>query len=257
MEKVEKRQNEIRNILGTVDKLSVEELAERLHVTGATIRSDLRNMESRHEIYRSHGLVSLVRIHIQEQDIQDKIFINAEDKNTIGTEAAKLVAENDTLLMTSGTTIEAMARHIRPQGNLTVVTPSVSVALTMAHAKNVDVYMLGGHLHHNSLSTKDEYTLRGLENVTCNKMFLSCDGLDFGSGVVTATIEEARLTARMMASASRIILLADSSKFGKVGLGRICKISNIDVLVTDAGISESMLKRIEEAGVTVVIASEK
>ena len=88
MSKFQDRQAEIRNLLSTSERISVEELASRLEVTGATVRKDLREMEARHEVSRSRGMVSLVRPHIVDQDVQDKIFINAEQKNAIGAAAA-------------------------------------------------------------------------------------------------------------------------------------------------------------------------
>lgn len=80
MNKVEERQRKIKDILGVVESVSTEELAERLKVTGATIRKDLRDMESRHEIFRNRGMVSLARKLIVDRDITEKIFINAEKK---------------------------------------------------------------------------------------------------------------------------------------------------------------------------------
>lgn len=254
MGKIENRQSDIRNILSTVENMSVEALAERLLVTGATIRKDLKDMEARHEVSRSRGLVSLVRPHIVDLDVQDKIFINAESKNAIGTMAAALIRENDSIMMTSGTTIEAMARHVVAKGYLNVLTPSMAVALTLTQKKGVEVFVLGGHLNHNSLSVRDEYSIRGLDNTSCTKLFLSCDGLDFNSGVMTAMLEEARLTAHMIAVAPTTILLADSSKVGMTGFGKICRLKDIDMLITDPGMPEGVRHRLELEGIRVIIA---
>lgn len=254
MGKIQDRQSDIRNLLATVESMSVESLSERLQVTGATIRKDLRDMEARHEVSRSRGLVSLVRPHIVDLDVQDKIFINAESKNAIGKAAAALISENDSIMMTSGTTIEAMARHVVAKGTLNVLTPSLAVALTLTQKKNIEVFVLGGHLNHNSLSVRDEYSIQGLKNTSCTKMFLSCDGLNFGSGVLTAMLEEARLTAHMIEAAPQTILLADSSKFGMTGFGKICRINDIDIIVTDAGINGITRHRLEQEGIRVIVA---
>ena len=254
MNKVQERRQAICDLLSTVESIPVETLAERLQVTGATIRADLRDLESRHEIYRSRGQVSLVRPHITDLDIQEKIFINAEQKNRIGSAAAGMIGADDAILMTSGSTIDAMARQVEARGSLHVVTPSVGVALTLARKPGVEVMILGGTLIRKSLSVRDNYTIEGLKHVSCTKLFLSCDGLDLRSGVITAFIEEARMTRAMMGAAAKVILLADSSKIGKTGYGKICDLSDIDVLVTDDGIPDAVRRRFEAVGVGVVIA---
>lgn len=254
MNKIKDRQEEIKNLLSIKEEMSVAALAEHFNVTGATIRTDLREMEARNEISRSKGLVSLVRPHVVNLSVKEKIFINAEQKNKIGAFAASMVQNRDFIIMTSGTTIEAMARQITPKEHLDVVTPSVSVALTLAQKSGVDIYTLGGKLQTTSLSVRDSYSLLGLENVFASKLFLSCDGFDISTGVITATIEEARLTKAMMNVSNQIILLADSSKLGKTGLGHICDIKDIDILVTDSDIPERTRETLENMGVHVEFA---
>ena len=97
MNKVEERQKKIKDILGIVESISTETLAERMNVTGATIRKDLRDMESRHEIIRNRGQVSLARKLIVDRDIMEKIFINADKKNIIGAAAAELITPGDSI----------------------------------------------------------------------------------------------------------------------------------------------------------------
>jgi DeoR family transcriptional regulator of aga operon len=78
------------------------------------------------------------------------------------------------------------------------------------------------------------------------------DGFDPDYGITTSTIEEAVLSRRMMAAASKIIVLADSSKFGQHGFGRVCSIEEIDVVITDTDIAPEMIKIIEEAGIELI-----
>ncbi len=257
MKKVEQRQKAIKDLLSTTEFLTVESLAQTLCVTGATIRKDLREMESRYEIYRSRGLVSLARPRIIDKSINEKIFIHADEKKYIGAAAAAMIGENDAVLITSGSTIDAMARQIEANGSLSVVTTSIGVALALSQKPDVEVVILGGRLVKNSLSVRDSYSIQGLKNISCTKLFFSCDGLDVGSGVITAFVEEARMTAAMMSAATRRILLADSSKIGKTGLGKICDISDVDVLITDPGIPWSVRQEFEKMGVSVVIAGEE
>lgn len=256
MKKVEDRHKAIKDLLSTSESINVETLAEMLGVTGATIRKDIREMEEKHELFRSKGYVSLSRPRIIDLNINEKIFINAEQKKSIGKAAAELIGNDDSILITSGSTIDAFSRQIEAKGHLNVVTTSIGVALALSQKDNIDVMILGGRLVRNSLSVRDNYSIQGLENISCTKLFFSCDGLDLRSGVITAFVDEARMTAAMMKAASSVILLADSAKIGKTGMGKICELRDVDILVTDSGISHSVRQEIERAGVHVIIADQ-
>ena len=232
----------------------VNDISEQLGVSGATIRKDLRILESQHLLYRNHGSASLMTPKVVDLPVQEKSKINSEQKLKIVRMADSLIEEDDSLILTSGSTIEALALNITPRGRMNVVTPSIRVGVYLSDKENIDVMMLGGRLVVKSLSVRDSYTQDGLKYVNCSKMFCSCDGLDVEAGVTTAFVEEARITNAMMDAASKVILLVDSSKIGKSGYGKICDLSRIDVLITDAGIPQSVKERIEEEGVQVIVA---
>lgn len=234
--------------------IRVQDIADKLHVTGATIRKDFRILESQHLIYRNHGSASPVKQKVIDLSVQEKAAIHSTEKKKIAIAASKLIAEDDSIIMTSGTTIEAMAHHLMPKKRLNVVTPSIRVGVTLSEKENVEVIMLGGRLVKNSLSVRDTYTLEGLKNIKCSKLFLSCDGFDIDSGISTAFIEEARVTNAMMDAANCVILLADSSKAGKIGFGKICDFSRIDIFITDSSLSKSIRSQIEAQGVKVILA---
>ena len=232
----------------------VNDISEQLGVSGATIRKDLRILESQHLLSRNHGSASLMTPKVVDLPVQEKSKINSEQKLKIVRMADSLIEEDDSLILTSGSTIEALALNITPRGRMNVVTPSIRVGVYLSDKENIDVMMLGGRLVVKSLSVRDSYTQDGLKYVNCSKMFCSCDGLDVEAGVTTAFVEEARITNAMMDAASKVILLVDSSKIGKSGYGKICDLSRIDVLITDAGIPQSVKERIEEEGVQVIVA---
>ena len=128
------------------------------------------------------------------------------------------------------------------------------IAVLLNEKENVSVSILGGTLVKNSLSVRDAYSVEGLKYVSCSKLFIGVDGITFDTGFTCATIEEARLTHNMMKAASKTIVLADSSKFGMRGFGKIGEIEDIDILITDPGIPKSLQKQIEDAGVQIIIA---
>lgn len=182
-----------------------------------------------------------------------KSTVNSEIKQKIAVEAAKLIRANDSVFIASGSTVYAFAERIRPVEHLNVVTPSLRVAMLMNELEDTTVTVLGGVLYKKSLSVRGEYAALGFENVICSKLFFGTDGIDSNFGITCATAEEATLTQKMMRASAKNIVLADSSKFGRRGFGRICSLDQVDCIVTDDGISELYRKLIEEAGVDLIV----
>ena len=232
----------------------VQDLAEQLGVTGATIRKDLRILESQNVLYRTHGSASPVKPHVMDISITEKQTQNTNLKKMIADAAQKTITPDDAIILASGSTVTTFAEILRPIGNINVVTPSLGIAVLLNEKENIKVLVLGGEMYKNSLSVRGIYAEMGLANVSCSKLFIGCDGIDFESGITCATVEEARLTNAMMKAASKTVVLADSSKFGRRGFGKIGNIEDIDIIITDSGIPSSMKEQIEEAGVQIIVA---
>ena len=233
--------------------VSVNDLAEQLDVTGATIRRDLRSMESEGLLRRNHGGASPIHEKVIELSLTDRNMLNQEEKRRIAAAAAALINEKDSLGVTSGSTVEAFVRILDLKGPTKVVTPSIRLGMLLSEKADVELRVLGGKVVPETLTVRDEYSIQGLRNVRCSKLFFSCDGFSVEDGVTSAFVEEAHLTECMMGIAQQRILLADSSKIGKCGFGRICGMEDVDTLVTDSGISELLKNKIENLGVEVIV----
>ena len=189
-----------------------------------------------------------------DQNINEKAVKNIEEKNKIGQAALTLVKPEDAIIVASGSTCTAFGRALDTNLPINVVTPSLGIAFLLNDNPNVNVMILGGRVYKKSLSVRGDYAAEGLNNVSCSKLFIGCDGIDTETGITCATVEEAKLTNNMMAAATQTVVLADSSKFGRRGFGKICKLEDIDIIITDAGIPEAIQEEIEEAGVQIIIA---
>lgn len=232
----------------------VLDIAEQLGVTGATIRKDLRILESQGILYRTHGSASPVKPHVMDISIDEKSTQHTDEKQAIANVAQTLIKPDDAIILASGSTVTAFAETLSPIGMINVVTPSLNIAAMMNSRDNVRVFLLGGALYKNSFSVRGEYAEAGLKNISCSKLYIGCDGIDLSSGITCATVEEAMLTSAMMATASQTVVLADSSKFGRRGYGKIGNIDDIDIIITDKGIPDTLKEKIEDAGVQIIIA---
>ena len=234
--------------------IRVQDIADQLNVTGATIRKDLRILESQNVLFRTHGSATPVKPQIMDLSVKEKITKNVEQKRLIAKAANNLIVENDAVILGSGSTVTAFASIMEPIGLLNVVTPSLGIAILLSDKDNIDIGILGGSLIKKSLSVRNSYSEEGLKNISCSKLFIGVDGIDLESGFTCATFEEAHLTNVMMQAATKTIVLADSTKFGKRGFGKIGNIDDIDAIITDPGIPKSLMKKIEDLGVQIIIA---
>lgn len=233
--------------------VKVIDIAKELEVTPVTIRKDLKYLEEKKLLYRTHGSASPVNPLTSDIDVQEKEKLRKDEKKRIAIEAAKLVEENDSIIIASGSTVHMFAEQITPISHLTVVTASLKTALLLNSVNNVEVIQLGGIVRKNSSSVIGDYTSQFFEQITCSKLFLGVDGIDLEYGVTNSNIEEAILNKKMIEASLRTIILADSSKFGRRGFGKICNLDRIDVIITDSGISKSMAQSIEEMGIELII----
>lgn len=233
--------------------VQVTDLCKELDVSAVTIRKDLKVLEKKGLLYRSHGGASHTNPYINEKHINEKEKINAEKKKRIGEAAASLIHNDQAIIIASGTTVLSLARSLQPPIALTAITSSLNVALELNKHKDLEVIQLGGTLRKSSFSTTGSYGEDMLAHFSCSKLFLGIDGLDLDFGLTTTSIQEAHLNKKMIASAQQTIVLADSSKFGRRGFGKICDLKDIDQIITDKEAPNNYLTILEEKGIEVTL----
>lgn len=247
------RHSEIMEILKQNGSVSVSDLAERMGVSLVTIRKDLSQMEEQKLLYRSHGSAILIDPYINDRHINEKEKLFSSEKNAIGREAVKLLTPKDSIIIASGTTLSFFASAIAVTEPLMVVTSSVHVSSRLAANKNIEVIQLGGFVRNTSISVVGNFAERMMENFSCSKLFLGVDGIDLEYGLTTTSVPEASLNRCMIAAAQKTIVLCDSSKFGRRGFGRICRLDEIDQIITDSKVSPKTVEQLRELGIEVVV----
>lgn len=256
MKSITERHQVILNKLAESGHVNVQDLSIQMKVSDVTIRKDLKLLEDKNLLFRTHGGASQTNPYTNDKPVAEKERLNAEEKRSIAKTAAAMIGHNDSIIIGSGTSMLALARAIHPEGHLTVITSALNVALELSHHLNVEILQLGGQLRQNSSSVMGPYAEQILNDVSCSILFLGVDGIDLETGLTTTSLMEARLNQRMIDAAQVTIVLADSSKFGKRGLGKICTLDQIQHIITDSGISPELVKLIEEKGVSVTVADK-
>ena len=247
------RHDFIMDLLQQQGSVSVAALAERLKVSEVTIRKDLTLLEEKKMLYRAHGSAILINPYINDRPVNEKEKHNAAEKRAIGIRAASLVTPDDSILIASGTTMLFLAREIKAQGRLTVITSAVNIVPILVRDHNVDVVQLGGMVRNTSVSAVGVYAERMLQDFSCSKLYLGVDGIDLEYGLSTTNLMEAGLNRAMIRTAQKTIVLADSSKFGRRGFSKICDLSDVDQIITDSNVSPHTLAQLRSQGIEVTV----
>lgn len=245
------RKDQILELIQQKGRITVDELVKEFGVSGATIRRDLEFLERQGLITRAHGgAVSRSRVSLEPNYFEEKQKF-LEEKRRIGKEASKLVEEGEVIFLESSSTILELTKNIKNKNNLTVVTNSLDIAQELDRSEGIDLIMTGGILKRRIHALMGPLAEVTLSQMRIDKAFMGVSALDIDYGMTTATVEEAQTRKKVIESSNKIIVVTDHSKFGKQNFILITPIENIDVIVTNKGISPQIKKEMERRGVEV------
>lgn len=239
--------------LGQFGQVDVITLARELGVSEVTIRNDLARLEEKKMLIRARGGAIKVEGVGKDIHIADKNKQHLSEKKRIGQAAAGMIENGDTIILDSGTTTIEITKHLSKFSNLTIITNALNVANELVDLENINVILPGGFLRKNSLSLIGTTAEDSFRNYFCDKLFLAVDGFSTTHGLSTPNVEEAHLNRIMIEISKKVIVVADSSKFLKRSFALIAPVSKVDAVITDAGIPSEDQKKLENAGVEVII----
>lgn len=254
---IAERHQYILNKLQEQGYVNVADLSQKLSVSVVTIRKDLNLLEERQLLFRTHGSATPVNPFVGNRPVDEKEKIRTIQKQRIALKAVTLIEPGSNIMLASGSTILELARQMLTLASeeLTVVSASANVSNLLNKAEGIVVWQLGGLMRKSSASVVGSLTERMLENFSCNILFLGVDGIDAEFGLTTTDVQEANLNQSMIKVAQKVVVLADSSKFGKRGFARISELDQIDTIITDDEVPDAVRKQIEALGVELIIAS--
>jgi DeoR/GlpR family transcriptional regulator of sugar metabolism len=234
--------------------ISVRELSDELAVVEMTIRRDLRILARQGAVRRTHGgAMSLVRPTF-DFPFDKRQQLERDAKNSIGRAAAELVGEGDTIFMSSGTTVAAMAPHLRDRQRLTVITNSVRVVQDLI-GRSVTIISTGGVASAATGSLVGPIAEATLAQLRVRKAFVGTTGVS-PDGFSNSSLEEASIQRRIVLAAAETYVLADHTKFGKLSLSIGLDLERATKVITDAETRPDELQWLRAAGVDVIIAED-
>ncbi len=232
----------------------VRDLSIAFGVSEATVRQDLERLDAEGHIVREHGGAYLKSVPHQVQTMSLHHTINMEQKRKIGRAAAALVANGETIILDSGSTTTEVAKNVIDRQNLNVITNAINIALMLGALPSITVHVTGGQFKAPTLSLTGEKSAEFFTGIFAEKLFLATAALSFEAGLTYPAVADLYVKRAMIRAASKVYLVADSTKIGRTSFSPLGGVNCVHTLITDAGISDADRKAFESAGIDVIVA---
>lgn len=233
-------------------RVDVTALADEFEVTTETIRRDLTILERHGVVRRVHGGAIPVERLGFEPTLSARENVMPDEKRRIAQAALAELSEAGTILLDAGSTTAKLADVLPVDRELTVVTHSISIALSLITRPNITVMLVGGRLRSRTLAAVDAWAVQTLRDTFVDVAFIATDGVSTDRGLTTADLAIAAVKRAAIASGRRSVLLADHTKVGNDQFARFADLSDIDTFITDDGIDGTVTADIAAAGPKVI-----
>jgi DeoR/GlpR family transcriptional regulator of sugar metabolism len=246
----------IRQELLQAKEVSIEALAGRFDVSGMTVRRDLELLEARGDVVRTHGGAAFAQRLTFEFSFREKQNRNRLAKSRIAECAAGHIEDSQVVFLDTGTTTLEIARRLMRCRNVTVITTSLAIVSVLQFAPGVRIVLLGGFLRGGSPDLHGPLTEQNIEMFRADVAFMGADAVDEDGNTYADDLQVVNLDRKMATHAAQVIVVADSSKFGRTGMCRVFGTEDYDLIVSDAGLGRDLRERWSKQGIEVEVAEE-
>jgi len=250
-----RRHEQIVDLLTARKRVSIDDLVEHFGTSEATVRRDIRDLADHAAVRRIRGGLELADPKT-EPSISNRLSANHENKLRIGKVAAELVRDDETIFTGSGSTTLAVAQHLVDRTNLTVISNSLPVLELLANSTGVEVVATGGFLRKKERSFIGHLVEGALAELRADKVLIGIQGIDLENGMTNDFLPETMVDRAIIHFASELIVVADSSKFGRIRPSFVAGIERASVIVTDAEVSTTYHAALADLGVKLIVAAD-
>lgn len=252
---VEERRQRVLDVLAERGFVALADLAQLTQASESTIRRDLDFFAEKGLLKRTHGGAVFVSDKDSLPPFEDRSQLKLDEKRAIAKVAASRIQDGDSVLLDGGTTTLEVARLLVGR-KVQIVTNSLPIAQLFASNHESDLVVLGGYVFPRTGVALGPLTVRMLEEIHVHQTILSVGGITakglFNSNLLLVETERA-----MMHSADEVVVVADHTKLGRQALAFLCKLSDVDTLIVDRGLSGEQRRLVEDQGVRMLVAGEK
>lgn len=251
---LEERLHQITALLQEQGRVSVTDLCERFGVSPVTIRNDLGTLERQGRLIRTHGgAMPSPSLGTELPAFALRKELHLPEKAKIGSAAAALVRDGDSIALDASTTAWQIARHLKERRELTVVTNGLFVALEFLDSPGVTVVMPGGSLRTASASLVGEHGACILERYHVQKGFFGAGGFTLEEGLTDTSQYEVELKRRMVQRSKEVIAVIDSSKWGQVTSVSLAAVDELHHVISDQVAPPDMVSKLRDSGIRVTL----
>ncbi|MET8352522.1 DeoR/GlpR family DNA-binding transcription regulator [Micromonospora sp. NPDC005206] len=249
------RRGQILELVSEQGFCTVTELSSALDVSEMTVRRDVGRLAREGKVRRVHGGVTALSTEaLNPSDFAVRSAAAREAKRAIAREALRFIRTRATIGIDSGTTVLELAKMLPEGRRLTVATHSLPAMVAMSPLKQVHVFGLGGELHPETQDFAGPATLEAIRDLRIGTLFLAAGGLS-PRGVYCESDHEALVKRALIEVSERVVLLADSGKFGSSAMVRVCGLDAVDHAVIDDAISAADAALLVDNGIDLRCAS--
>jgi DeoR/GlpR family transcriptional regulator of sugar metabolism len=235
----EERHNFIVQKINSNNKVIASDLCHELNVSLDTIRRDIKELEKKGKLIKVHGGAVSPNFH---QPFQQPEVYAKNEKREIAKKALTIIKEGMTILLGGGTVMLELARILPERLKGTLFTVSPLVALEAAQRSTIEVVLLGGRLARNSYICTGASVATAISEIRVDLCLLGTNGLSVDQGITDYDWEVAQIKKAILKSAAKTALLSISEKLGTVQKVQVCKLSAIDILVTELSQNDERLR---------------
>ncbi|MUG45699.1 DeoR/GlpR family DNA-binding transcription regulator [Paenibacillus woosongensis] len=232
-------------------RVLVSELSDKFNVTEETIRRDLEKLEKEGIVTRTYGGAILNSHTNEDLPFTTRNATNSEIKQQIASKALDLIHDGDTLMMDPSSTSYELMKLLHQRKNLTVITSSIHILHEFLNS-GIQIISTGGTLRPRSMSLVGTNAEEIVKKYNVDKVVMSCKALFLGKGVMDSNEPECELKKAMLRQASKVLLLADHSKFNKTAFVKLMEFDEIDTLITDREPEPAWMDMLKEKEIEVV-----
>jgi DeoR/GlpR family transcriptional regulator of sugar metabolism len=259
------REKLILEYLGQRGFISFQDLERSVDASAATLRRDLDRLVEAGLITRVRGGAQLSEQgnkgpapgrgqpgHLLGVPFHENIHRRRPQKEAIGRTAARLCALGEGIMIDGGSTTLQMCAHLA-RLNLQVLTNSLHIVSALLNQPGTRLLVPAGQVFPEQSIILSAAGDDGMPRFHAPKLFMGAASLG-PAGLMQADIILVTAERRLIERADQMIVLVDSSKFDGPSGHVVCRLEDIDTVVTDADISPQHTRMLEQAGIRVVIA---
>ncbi|AEK61319.1 DeoR/GlpR family DNA-binding transcription regulator [Collimonas fungivorans] len=246
------RKQYLLEILERDGQIVARSLSEQLGLSEDTIRRDLRQLAKEGLLQRVHG--GALPASAAMAPFVERQQISSDAKSAIGRAAGAMIQPGQVVFIDGGTTAVQLARQLPPALRATVVTHSPSIALELVGHAHIEVIMIGGRLFKHSIVSVGASAIEAIGQIRADLYFMGVCSLHPEAGISTGDFEEAAVKRALSNAADRTIVLASPEKLNTASPYRIAPLSQVNGIVVNAGVAETLVAPYREMGITVTLA---